>query len=175
MRDQAAQLRERMSPPRPIAEVWSVATCGGERGAATFAREVHGLLQPSRLKVSLWGQAQDAAQVVLLPAGEGASVRRAFMRGAHTWLLLAPASEQGLAQAKAFLVEQSDGALRSVYLALSGVESVSAGEERVRSFAEEVLREVPCHPEPFGFYGPSESGALILSPALLRRFFAGGR
>jgi hypothetical protein len=175
MRDQAAQLRDRMSPPRPVAEVWSVATCGGERGAAAFAWEVHGLLQSSRLKVSLWGQAQESAQVVLLPAGEGASVRRAFMRGAHTWLLLAPAGPQGLAQAKALLSEQSDGSLRSVYLALSGVESVAAGEAVVRAFAEQVLKDIPCHPEPFGFYGPSESGQLTLSAALLRRFFAGGR
>ncbi len=175
MRDQAAQLRERMSPQRPVAEVWSVATCGGERGAAAFAREIHSVLQSSRLKVSLWGQAQDAAQVVLLPAGEGSSVRRAFMRGAHTWLLLAPALPEGLAQAKALLAQESDGTLRSVYLALSGVQSVAAGEEMVREFAEQVLREIPCHPEPFGFYGPSESGTLTLSSALLRRFFAGGR
>ncbi len=175
MRDQAAQLRERMSPPRPVAEVWAVATCGGERGAVPFAREIHRLLGPSAFKVSLWGESGDAAQVVLLPAGEGTGVRRAFMRGAHTWLLLAPGDPEGLRCARELLKDQSDGSLRSVYLALSGIGSVAAGEAIVQGFAEEVLREMPCHPVPFGFYGPSEAGGLTLAPNLLRRFFAGGR
>ncbi|MDA8345051.1 MAG: hypothetical protein M0Z66_06165 [Thermaerobacter sp.] len=176
MRDQAAQLRERLSPKRPVAEVWAVATCGGERGALAFAREIQSLLQTSRLKVSLWGQVLEEAQVVLLPAGDGvAGVRRPYMRGAHTWLLLAPGSPEGLTESQQLLAEMSDGSLRSVYLALSGVPSVAAGEAMVRTFAEQVLAQIPCHPEPFGFYGPSETGALTLSPVLLRRFFAGGR
>ena len=174
MHDQAAQLRERLRPRRPVAEVWAVATCGGERSALAFAREIHGLLQPSRMKVSLWGQVLKDAQIVLLPAGEGHSVRRAYMRGAHTWLVLAPCTAEGLRDVQALLRDLSDGSLRSVYLALSGVPSVSSGEATVLAFSEQVLAELPCHPEPFGFYGPSDKGTLALAPNLLRRFFAGG-
>jgi hypothetical protein len=175
MHDQAAQLRERMSPRRPVAEVWAVATCGGERGALAFAREVCSLLQSATRKVSLWGQATDGAQAVLLPAGEGTGVRQAYMRGARTWLLLAPGTPKGLEEARELLLSHSDGSLRFVYLALSDVPTVAAGEAMVREFSEQVLHEAPCHPEPFGFYGPSEKGDLTLSAPLLRRFFAGGR
>lgn len=176
MHDQAAALRERVRPSRPVAEVWAVATCGGERRALAFAKEIHTLLSAARIKVCLWGEVIEGAQVVLLPAGEELDgVRRPYMRGARTWLLLAPSTPAGLDASRQLLAQLSDGSLRSVYMALSGVASVADGEKTVHDFAEDVLQQFPYHPEPFGFYGPSERGELTLSAKLLRRFFAGGR
>lgn len=172
MHDQAAGLRDRLKPRQQVAEVWAVATVGGERSALAFAREIHKVLRPARLTVCLWGERIDEAQVVLLPAGEGLKgVRRAFMRGAHTWLLLSSQREEGLAECSALLEELCDRSLRAVYLALSGPRSVSDGEAAVAAFAERVS-SLPYHPQPFGFYGPNEHGDLTLAPAVLRRFFA---
>ena len=176
MRDQATALRERLRPQHQVAEVWAVATLGGERGSLPFAREIRGLMGDARLKVCLWGDQLQDANVVLLPAGEGLKgVRRAYMRGAHTWLLLCPATSPGLGECLELLRELSDRCARAVYLALSGVSSVQEGDQKVARFVDALAPELPYQPEPFGFYGPNERGVLTLAPAALKRFFAGGR
>jgi hypothetical protein len=176
MHDQATALRERLRPPKPVAEVWAVATLGGERGALQFSREILEALRPAPLSVRLWGGETDGASVVLLPAGEGRkNVRRPYMRGAHTWLLLCPATPVGYAECQALLGEMVDRSLRRVYLALSGVESVQAGEAEVERFSGMLGPGIPYQPQPFGFYGPNDQGALTLAPSALRRFFQPGR
>jgi len=176
MHDQATALRERLRPPRPVAEVWAVATFGGERGALQFSREIMAMLTGARCAVRLWGANTDDAEVVLLPSGEGvARVRRPYLRGAHTWLLLCPAREEGLAECRRLLGELRDRSLRRVYLALSGVATVQEGERVVERFRDNLAADIPYQPEPFGFYGPNEGGAITLSQQVLRRFFSAGR
>lgn len=176
MHDQATALRERLRPPKPVAEVWAVATLGGERGALQFSKEILDILKPARLSVRLWGGETDGANVVLLPSGEGRrSVRRPYLRGAHTWLLLLPATEAGFADCTSLLGEMADRSLRHVYLALSGVPSVQAGEAAVERFGGLLGPAIPYQPQAFGFYGPNEQGLLTLAPSALRRFFSSGR
>lgn len=176
MFDQASRLRERVQPRGRIGEVWAVVTLGGERHALAFAREIREVLRPGRLRVGILGEPVENAQIVLLPAGEGVQgVRRAYMRGAHTWLILCPAAEDGLLECLQLLQDLTDRSVRSVYLALSGVDSVPRGEAAVRRFAEWVGQKLPLDPQPFGFYGPDERGTLTLAPAVLRRFYAAGR
>lgn len=176
MFDQASGLRDRVQPRGRVGEVWAVATLGGERSALAFAREIKDLLQPGRLSVGIIGDEAKDAQVILLPAGSGVSgVRRAYMRGAHTWLMLCPADEEGLRECAQLLSDLADRSVRSVYIALSGVDSVPRGEAAVQRFGEVVGRRLPLDPQPFGFYGPDERGGLTLAPAVLRRFYAPGR
>lgn len=176
MFDQASGLRERLQPRGRVAEVWAVVTLGGERGALAFAREIQELLKPGRLRVGISGESVENAEVVLLPAGEGVTgVRRTYMRGAMTWLILCPAAQAGLVECSQLLQELTDRSVRSVYMALSGVDSVPRGEAAVRQFSEWVGRRLPLDPQPFGFYGPDERGGLTLAPAVLRRFYAPGR
>ncbi len=176
MHDQATALRERLRPPKPVAEVWAVATLGGERAALQFSREILDILKPAPLAVRLWGGETEDANVVLLPSGEGRrSVRRPYLRGAHTWLLLCPANEVGYAECHALLGEMVDRSLRRVYLALSGVSSVQAGEQAVERFADMLGPAIPYQPQAFGFYGPNEQGVFTLAPSALRRFFQPGR
>lgn len=176
MHDQATALRERLRPPKPVAEVWAVATLGGERGALQFSKEILDLLHSAPLPVRLWGGDTEDAKVVLLPAGEGRqSIRRPYLRGAHTWLLLCPANEVGYAECHGLLGEMTDRSLRRVYLTLSGVPSVQAGEAAVERFSGMLGPSIPYQPQPFGFYGPNEQGALTLASTALRRFFSPGR
>ncbi len=176
MHDQATALRERLRPPKPVAEVWAVATLGGERGALQFSKEILEILRPAPLSVRLWGGETEGANVVLLPAGEGRrGVRRPYLRGAHTWVLLCPANEVGYAECHALLGEMTDRSLRRVYLALSGVGSVQQGEAAVERFSGMLGPDIPYQPQPFGFYGPSEQGTFTLAPTTLRRFFSAGR
>ncbi len=176
MHDQATALRERLRPPRPVAEVWAVATLGGERAALQFSKEILEILRPAPLSVRLWGGETDGASVVLLPSGEGRqTIRRPYLRGAHTWLLLCPANEVGYAECRALLDEMTDRSLRRVYLALSGVASVQAGEAAVERFSDLLGPSIPYQPQSFGFYGPNEHGSLTLAPTALRRFFSPGR
>jgi len=176
MHDQATALRERLRPPKPVAEVWAVATLAGERGALQFSKEILEILRPAPLAVRLWGGETEGAGVVLLPSGEGRQgVRKPYLRGAHTWLLLCPATEVGYAEAHGLLREMTDRSLRRVYLALSGVSSVQEGEAAVERFRGMLGPQIPFDPQPFGFYGPSEQGRLTLAPLALRRFFSPGR
>lgn len=149
-RDQAQSLREkvRQVDPRPL---WAVAALGPRAASRPFARDLLRKAAEREIALGLIGEADgdEASSPILVPAGDGGSIRSGVMRGADAWCVLMETSEEGLAAFVGLL-----GALPAecqVHLAMGPVPSVDVYREaftRLRQAVGEAgarLRMLGCY------------------------------
>lgn len=172
-RDQAARLRDRVRPSR-VSLVWALGNLSPERTGQGFAQDISRALQGSPWDVTLWeGGDVHRGRILLLMAGDSLpTIRRTFLRGTDTWILLADGTKGGLEATFALVREMREVGKKDVWLALSDVSDPEFGDATIGRLSELALRISPSRISPFGYYCQGAPGDLVLSATARRRFFA---